>query len=177
MANFAQMIEKIQEMVLSRLKDWYSQNNTVPLRILYYRDGVSDTQYDDVKEQELKKIEPAWDDFNDWVSRLNPAFGKRQRLPCLLTAVVVTKRHNTRFYPFKPTDKMQGNENCKPGTLVDSCVTSPYHSDFFLQSHNGLLGTAKSAHYFVLQNSANMSDTQIQDLVRLNTPHTLYTLS
>jgi eukaryotic translation initiation factor 2C len=163
-------------MVLSRLIDWYNQNKTIPLRILYYRDGVAETQYGDVKTKELKEIELAWNDFFDWRIQLNPSLSELKRPDFRLIAVIVTKRHYTRFYPFKPTDKMQSNENCKPGTLVDSCVTSPYHSDFFLQSHNGLLGTAKSAHYFILENSAKMSDAQIQDLVRLSTfPYTTCT--
>jgi eukaryotic translation initiation factor 2C len=58
-ANFSQMIQKLREMVLSRLIDWYKENKIIPLRILYYRDGVADTQYGDVKTQELKKIELA----------------------------------------------------------------------------------------------------------------------
>jgi eukaryotic translation initiation factor 2C len=60
---------------------------------------------------------------------------------------------------------MQKNGDCKPGALVDSAITSPYYGDFYLQSHNGLKGTAKSAHYFPLLNEMGLTDVQIQAFV------------
>ena len=42
------------------------------------------------------------------------------------------------------------NPNCKPGTVVDTVVTSPVEWDFYLCSHQGILGTSKPAHYNVL---------------------------
>ena len=160
------MIEDLKSMVLTRLKDWYNANKKTPDQVLYYRDGVAETQYTKLQETELTWIHEAWDEFLDWLYALKPQLAGVQRPNLSLIAVVVTKRHNTRLFPFNNSDKMQGNENCKPGTLVDQVITSPYFRDFFLQSHNGLLGTAKAAHYFVLHNSANWTDAQIQDLVR-----------
>ncbi|OCL01023.1 uncharacterized protein K441DRAFT_530812, partial [Cenococcum geophilum 1.58] len=55
-----------------------------------------------------------------------------------ITAVVVAKRHHTKFYPIYDEDKALKNLNCLPGTLVETGVMSPYYMDFFLQSHNGL---------------------------------------
>lgn len=46
----------------------------------------------------------------------------------------------------------RGNNNCIPGTCVDSVVTSPYYQDFFLQSHSDIKGTARPTHYFILKN-------------------------
>lgn len=85
-----------------------------------------------------------------------------------LTAVVCTKRHHTRFYPMQEVDKQEnGDHNCKPGTLVERSVTSPYFTDFYLQSHNGLKGTSMPAHYFVLVNEMNMPISELQHLVSL----------
>lgn len=60
---------------------------------------------------------------------------------------------------------MPRNGNCKPGTLVDSAVTSPYFQCFYLQSHDGLKGTAKSSHYFVLENEMGKTENVLQEFV------------
>jgi eukaryotic translation initiation factor 2C len=68
-----------------------------------------------------------------------------------LTAIVAAKRHNTRFYPINPDDMQGKDRNCKPGTLVDDTITSPFFRDFYLQSHSGLQGTARPTHCFILE--------------------------
>ena len=61
---------------------------------------------------------------------------------------------------------MTRSGNCPPGIVVDRGVTSPYYFDFFLLSHNvpGGEGTARPAHYFVLQNEIGFTPKQLQDL-------------
>ena len=81
------------------------------------------------------------------------------------TVVIVTKRHSTRFFPRHSQDAMNNNGNCNPGLLVDSTVTSPYFTDFYLQSHNGIKGTARPCHYFVLRNEMAMTTAELEDLV------------
>ena len=76
------------------------------------------------------------------------------------TAVVVTKRHHTRFFPTGSPDW----KNCEPGTCVDSIVTHPVYFDLFLQSHIPIQGTAKPTYYFVIRNDMKFSTTQIQTL-------------
>lgn len=89
-----------------------------------------------------------------------------------LTAVVVAKRHHVRFVPgtdapsyARMNNGREGNGNCMPGTLVDTVVTSPYFQDFFLQSHDGIKGTAKPAHYFTLVNEMGLKETDLQEFV------------
>jgi eukaryotic translation initiation factor 2C len=155
-------IDALKHMVSERVSDWYlCHNNTLPANILYYRDGVSDSQYMAVKMQELPQIVNGFNDFYKTTK------AKGTSPPAVnITAVVVTKRHHTRFYPRDNKDKQQGNLNCKPGTLVERGVTSPYFTDFYLQSHNGIKGTAKPAHYWLLQNDMKMSMLDLQHLVR-----------
>lgn len=81
-----------------------------------------------------------------------------------LTAFVVGKRHHVKLFP-TTGDAMPKNGNCKPGTVVDSMITSPYYRDFYLQSHNSIKGTAKSAHYFPLVNEMGLTEQQMQDFV------------
>lgn len=39
--------------------------------------------------------------------------------------------------------------NCPAGTVVDREIGHPTEFDYFLQSHGGLLGTSRPAHYSV----------------------------
>jgi hypothetical protein len=42
--------------------------------------------------------------------------------------------------------------NCPPGTFINTVVISPVEWDLYLCSHQGILGTSKSAHYNVQLN-------------------------
>jgi hypothetical protein len=39
--------------------------------------------------------------------------------------------------------------NCPAGTILDRDIAHPIEFDWYLQSHGGLLGTSRSAHYSV----------------------------
>lgn len=52
-----------------------------------------------------------------------------------------------------------------PGTLFDSAITSPYFKDYYLQSHNGIKGTVKLAHYLPLVDEMGLKKTEFQDFV------------
>lgn len=126
---------------MERLKAWVQHRKSYPTNVLYYRDGVSTGQYDQVKKDELVQIRQAYE-----------AIVKKPLKK--LTAIVAVKRHHTHLYPVKGQGMKNGN--CIPGTMVDSGITSPYFSDFYLQSHHGLQGTAIPTHYFTLVVSAHL---------------------
>ncbi|KAF2865540.1 hypothetical protein BDV95DRAFT_554523 [Massariosphaeria phaeospora] len=162
------MVQYFESMVHSRLLDYCTRLRKFPTKVLYYRDGVSESQYDEVIRTELPAIGAAFESVFHHLKRVFPPerLAHITEVPAFkLTAVVVGKRHHTRFYPTKPADAMKGNENCRPGTLVDNTVTSPYYGDFYLQSHNGIKGTARPAHYFVLRNEiVGMTTAKLQEL-------------
>lgn len=66
-----------------------------------------------------------------------------------LTVVVVGKRHHVRFFPTSAQNADKSG-NCRAGTVVDTDISHPVEFDFYLQSHGGLLGTSRPAHYSVL---------------------------
>ena len=147
-------------MMYKGLAQWCNLHLCFPENVLYYRDGVSESQYSDVLEKELSTIKNAFIQAADLFKQPVPEFKT--------TAVIVTKRHSTRFFPHRKDDAMPVNRNCKPGLLVDSAITSPYYTDFYLQSHNAIKGTARSSHYFVLKNEMDMEISDLEDLVSLN---------
>ena len=93
-----------------RLGLWISKHSQGPDNILIYRDGVSESQYKTVLEEELKQIREA----------CQAIYGPRP--PPEITIVVVGKRHHTRFYP---TDAGTADNKGNPvnGTVVDRGVT------------------------------------------------------
>jgi hypothetical protein len=122
----------------SRLELWRKHNKVLPERIIIFRDGVSEGQFQQVLEQELPKMRSACQKLY-----------KRNQDP-KITIIVSVKRHNTRFYPAQPENTDQSTGNIRPGTVVDRGVTQTRFWDFYLTAHSALKGTARPAHYTVL---------------------------
>ncbi|THH11493.1 hypothetical protein EW145_g610 [Phellinidium pouzarii] len=138
-----EMIDDLEDMVVHVLDMYrkYRRNiekkaNFEPKRIIFYRDGVSEGQFQQVIDYEVPKLRDACKRLG-----INP--------PPKITVIVVGKRHHVRFFPMTSTEGDR-SENCPAGTVVDRDVTNPAEFDFYLQSHGGLLGTSRPAHYNVL---------------------------
>ncbi|KNZ81482.1 Protein argonaute-2 [Termitomyces sp. J132] len=99
-----------------------------PKRIIFYRDGVSEGQFKQVLDQ------GACDSL---------------QIAAKITIIVVGKRHHVRFFPQSDRDGDRSG-NCQAGTVVDRDIAHPTEFDFYLQSHGGLLGTSRPAHYSVI---------------------------
>ncbi|CAB4493671.1 unnamed protein product [Rhizophagus irregularis] len=80
-----------------------------------------------------------------------------------ITFVVVQKRHHTRFFPIDSRDADRTG-NCPPGTVIETVITHPFEFDFYLQSHAGLLGTSRPAHYYVLYDDNGFNPDMLQTL-------------
>ena len=96
-----------------------------PKRIIFYRDGVSESQFIQVLEKELPLI--------------RTACRKLCKQQPKVAIIVSVKRHQTRFYPTDP-DNMTNSRNIKNGTVVDRGVTLANVWDFFLTAHTALQG-------------------------------------
>ncbi|RDI83464.1 hypothetical protein Vi05172_g6618 [Venturia inaequalis] len=128
----------MQKMAEECLKSYRAVYRTLPVKIVFYRDGVSQTQYDRLKRQEVEAIRIAYRKLRNGDESI-PASP-------MITTIVGEKRHHTRFFP----QDVNVPHNCKYGTFVEAGPTSPYYYDFYLQAHNGQVGTVKPTHYFVI---------------------------
>ncbi|KAJ2781561.1 hypothetical protein H4R18_002793 [Coemansia javaensis] len=152
-----ELVGKLQEAVIRHLKLFFRGTKTKPLHIVFYRDGVSETQFNQVRDRELIEIQRACSSVEK---------GYRPEI----TFLAVLKRHNTRFFPMgRDGDRRTGN--CVPGTVVDRAITSPTLFDFYLYSHGAIQGTSRPTHYYVLHNDAKFTADEIQQL----TYHLCYT--
>ncbi|KAG8905954.1 hypothetical protein FRB99_007888 [Tulasnella sp. 403] len=150
-----EMIEELEEMVHYMITMYMRYRGTVekkeqkaPKRIIFYRDGISEGQFQECKDVEVQRIKAACRRAN-----INPK----------LTFIVVGKRHHIRFFPANPGDADRSG-NAPAGLVVDREITSPVEFDFYLQSHGGLLGTSRSAHYNVLVDENRFTPDNIQQL-------------
>jgi len=100
----------------------------------------------------------------DEVPRIRAAC-RRAKIPDpALTLVVVGKRHHTRFFPANSDDADRRSGNAPAGLVVDREIVNPVEFDFFLQSHGGLLGTSRSAHYTCLVDENKFTADALQKL-------------
>ncbi|KAG6662378.1 protein argonaute PNH1-like [Carya illinoinensis] len=139
----------IRELLLS----FKNATGQKPLRIIFYRDGISEGQFYQVLLYELDAIRKA-------CASLEPTYQPP------VTFIVVQKRHHTRLVATNHNDRSSTDKsgNILPGTVVDSKICHPTEFDFYLCSHAGIQGTSRPAHYHVLWDENNFTADEIQSL-------------
>ncbi|CCD24629.1 uncharacterized protein NDAI_0D03150 [Naumovozyma dairenensis CBS 421] len=158
-----EMISGIGNLIGDRLKLYKKYNNgKLPSKILFYRDGVSESQFSQVVQIEVRALKESLRRIGSNLrgSPYNPA----------ITTVAVVKRNQVRFMPlFKngineqgETCAVQSMDNVMPGTVVDRGITSTAHFDFFLQSQQSLKGTGVPGHYWCIYDENEFTSDLLQ---------------
>ncbi|KAJ7612222.1 argonaute-like protein [Roridomyces roridus] len=154
-ASRQELITDLQEMVKELLEKYMGYRKAIekvvivpPKRLIFYRDGVSEGQFQQVLDQELPLIKAACQEL---------------KIAPKITLVIVGKRHHVRLFPTNERDADRSG-NCPAGTVVDRDIGHPTEFDFYLQSHGGLLGTSRPAHYSVLYDDNNFNADAMQSL-------------
>lgn len=83
-----EMMSHLEDMVMERLDMWMTTHKQLPKRIVVYRDGVSEGQYQQVLGLELPSYHKAF----------QRKYGEAANWP-KMAIIIVGKRHHTRFYP------------------------------------------------------------------------------
>ncbi|CAF4294632.1 unnamed protein product [Rotaria sp. Silwood2] len=132
--------------VIDRHSQYAKYHSYPPKAIVIYRDGIANSEFDNVFEQELMGIQEACVELLSIYQ------------PCL-TYSVVNKRHHTRFF------RTDSKSNVTAGTVVDSHeVTNPITYGFLLNSHHAEKETSRPAHYHVLHDDNKLKPDQVQML-------------
>lgn len=145
-------------MVKELLIQFYRSTRFKPHRIIFYRDGVSEGQFQQVLTHELLAVRQAC------------IFLEEDYRPGI-TFIVVQKRHHTRLFCSDKREQIGRSGNIPAGTTVDVGITHPTEFDFYLCSHAGIQvsftcyllfakylltcllspqGTSRPSHYHVL---------------------------
>ncbi|XP_023732389.1 protein argonaute 7 [Lactuca sativa] len=150
-----EIIQDLSSMVEEILHDFVRELSKLPKRLIFFRDGVSETQFHKVLRDELQAIRDGCSRFTGY----NPP----------ITFVVVQKRHHTRLFPAESgggtSRNLFSDENVPPGTVVDSVITHPKEFDFYLCSHWGVKGTSRPTHYHILWDENEFTSDEFQKLV------------
>ncbi|KAL5076332.1 hypothetical protein RYX36_015316 [Vicia faba] len=129
------------------LLDFYnSSGKRKPDNIIIFRDGVSESQFNQVLNIELDQIIEACKFLDE---KWNPKF----------VVIVAQKNHHTRFF------QANAPENVPPGTVIDNRICHPRNYDFYLCAHAGMIGTSRPTHYHVLLDEIGFSPDELQELV------------
>ncbi|KAJ0469097.1 putative post-transcriptional gene silencing PAZ-Argonaute family protein [Helianthus annuus] len=134
-------------MIRELLEDFYlSTPRLKPENVIIFRDGVSESQFNQVLNIELEQIMAACKFLDEsW----EPKF----------MVIVAQKTHHTKFF------QTNSDYNVPPGTIVDNKVCHPKYNDFYLCAQNGPIGTTRPTHYHVLLDQIGFSADQLQELV------------
>ncbi|KAA8550054.1 hypothetical protein F0562_001738 [Nyssa sinensis] len=128
------------------LEFYVSSGKRKPDQFIIFRDGVSESQFNQVLNIELDQIIEACKFLDE---KWSPKF----------VVIVAQKNHHTKFFqPGSP-------DNVPPGTVIDNKVCHPRNNDFYLCAHAGMIGTTRPTHYHVLLDEVGFSPDDLQDLV------------
>ncbi|XP_057431156.1 protein argonaute 16 isoform X2 [Lotus japonicus] len=129
------------------LLDFYeSSNGRKPAQIIVFRDGVSESQFNQVLDIEVNQIIKAYQHLGEVDV---PKF----------TVIVAQKNHHIKLFQANSVD------NVPPGTVVDTKIVHPRNYDFYLCAHAGMIGTSRPVHYNVLLDEIGFSPDSLQNLI------------
>ncbi|CDW57277.1 PAZ and DUF1785 and Piwi domain containing protei n [Trichuris trichiura] len=132
-----------------RINAYSNANNKRPTRIILFRDGVSEGEFKQVLQEELRALRVACRSLD---KRYRPG----------ITFIVVQKRHHARFMCKDEREAVGKGRNIPAGTVVDHRITSSDGYDFYLCSHAGIQGTSKPAKYNVLYDDNSLNSDTVQ---------------
>ncbi|CAG8616177.1 14677_t:CDS:10 [Cetraspora pellucida] len=141
------IIENLNDMVLELFEQRKIRGGLLPDQIIFYRDGVGETQFETVIADELEPLLVALETY----------YRSENLPPPKLTFMIIQKRHHARF-------KLINGGNCSHGTIVDTEIVMSQEFSFFLLSHVSQTGTARSGFYHVILNQGNYSAAEIYNL-------------
>eukprot|EP01117_Protostelium_nocturnum_P014796 TRINITY_DN5665_c1_g1_i1.p1 TRINITY_DN5665_c1_g1~~TRINITY_DN5665_c1_g1_i1.p1 ORF type:complete len:859 (+),score=221.64 TRINITY_DN5665_c1_g1_i1:88-2664(+) len=140
-----QLMEQMMTEVLTKYRN---HNKALPSRLLFYRDGVGEGQYQLVEQSELESIR-----------KTIKQIYQLEKQP-LLTYVIVQKRNHLRT--FRP-DESGNIFNPPVGTYISSEVVDTNYPNFFMYSHKAVIGTARPTHYQVILNEIKLDTKKLAE--------------
>lgn len=144
-----EIIADLKEMTKLHLREFRVCTGEKPVKIIFYRDGVSEGQFNAVRQEEIAALQRA-------CMELQPDYQPK------ITFIVVQKRHHTRFFPMSPDEAVGKGRNVPPGTTVDTVITHPSQHDFYLCSHAAIQGTSRPCHYHVIWDDSDFGADDLQ---------------
>ncbi|EFO84985.1 hypothetical protein CRE_03804 [Caenorhabditis remanei] len=157
--NPTQLGNNLTHFVRKALKKYYDENNnTLPSRLILYRDGAGDGQIPYIKNTEVKLVRDACDMVTERAAKLSGKVHKSVKL----AFIIVTKRVNMRI--LKQGASASTAINPDPGTVVDTVVTRPERMDFYLVPQFVNQGTVTPVSYNIIFDDTELGPDKHQQL-------------
>ncbi|KAG0440411.1 Protein argonaute-2 [Dictyocoela muelleri] len=150
-----EIIANLDTYVRNLLVTFHKNTKCQPARIIFYRDGIGNSQLQEVYRNELKMIQAACHSLS---KSYNPE----------IIFIIAQKRHSIRFSTdgsgeYLKDDRAKPKGNVPPGTFVED-IGHPILSDFYLVAHHALQGTARPVRYQILYKNSKLTDSDIIEL-------------
>ncbi|KAK8957283.1 Protein argonaute 4A [Platanthera zijinensis] len=129
------------------LSNYVFRNLSLYLLCALIRDGVSESQFNQVLNIELDQI-------------IEACKFKKENWRPKFTVIIAQKNHHTRFF-----QDIKSPYNVPPGTVVDTTVCHPSNYDFYMCPHAGMIGTSRPTHYHVLLDENKFTADQLQEFI------------
>lgn len=138
---------EIAEKIKLAARRYVKHNGHPPNIIVVYRDGVGESQIENVREKELKALlKGLKEEFN----------GKGVKL----AYIIVTKRLSDRFF----IDGKQGPSNPEGGLIIDETIVKDNKFEFFMTAQCVNQGTATPTNYNVIYNDTGLKAESFYEL-------------
>lgn len=148
-----EIVATLTEAMFNLFNSFKKKNGVMPAHVLIYRDGVGDTQFDEVLSAELPQVQEA-------VKRMGCTLDEVK-----ISIVVCQKRHSTRLV-YRAAGSSDIVNLC-PGivadaTLGEDSIASANHNEFYLTSHVSIQGTAKACKYSLIYDKIGMRLSELE---------------
>ncbi|UJR29319.1 hypothetical protein I4U23_010532 [Adineta vaga] len=154
------MIVGMAEMIIELLDYYRHENQYLPNKVIFYRDGINNEEFLEVLDYEIAAIRRAFFKI----------YGDKRNHPHL-TFIIVNHRHHTRFFTYKRnlyrTDDASGErpketDNMSIGCVIDTTIVHPYQHNFYLNSHNTDRGVNNPSLYDVILNENDFTLNELE---------------
>ncbi|XP_049825505.1 protein argonaute-2-like isoform X2 [Aethina tumida] len=147
-----EVITDLKQIAIEQIMFFYKKNNgQKPHRIMFFRDGVSEGQFNIIHNKEIRALQEACRELEqDYAPKI--------------TFVVVQKRHHTRLFPLNRCDAEDKNCNVPAGTCVDDIISNPCMQEFYLVSHASIQGVARPTKYCTLWDDNGFTNDDLEQL-------------
>ena len=141
-----EVMKGISPLISDCITHYYKVNKFLPKIIIFYRDGVGDSQYDMVRNIEIPSI---LNGFKAIDKNYDPKFCE----------ILVNKRIDDKFFTSHSSpDRKTRYDNPPSGTWICNDVVSKIYYDFFLCAQAVNRGTTTPTHYTVIYDNLGLPE-------------------
>ncbi|MCF2141344.1 MAG: hypothetical protein K9W44_14895 [Candidatus Lokiarchaeota archaeon] len=148
-----EFIHNLGKIIITQLQNHYNATRQYFENILIFRDGVGNTQYNKILQEEFKSIQQELTNSSIF-SEKHPK----------IAIILVNKRINRRLFH---KNKQGQILNPKPGTFIEDQYIKSEFSNYYLVPHFSRFGTTRPIHISVIYNNTKYVNFQFVEIANI----------